>query len=299
MSRQESFLNDIWSAEPFASCSAPAKYVFRWSRANPACGLAGIYRIRPAQAALDTSLTVPVVERALVELQERGMVYFVDGVLWNVERIADFYTKTAQTAKSMAKDIKALPAAHPLRHAFLAYYGNRRCGFRPADALHDALVEMLAGEALPAPIGADGIPALVAAHTPAGAPVPVAPSRRAEQAEEIAAVWGHYLDHLRAIGRAEHHLPKLDGVRDLIVAALRVATVEECKLAIDGLFGDSWHRENERLGIRYALHGRRDRRRTDREQIDDMIGRAHRARAGGGQRTVSEAEIRRLAAEAA
>lgn len=297
MSRQQSFPDDIWSTEPFASCSANAKYLYRWSRGNPSCGMAGIYRFRPRQAVLDTGLTSAMIDRALDELRERGMVYVVDGVLWNVERVADLYTKTRQIAVSIAKDVKALPDDHPLRLVFLAYYAERRCGF-PRGVVQEALVEKLGAESIPASIEAVAIPALVTAAVPVALPQLPAAGKPANRREEVDAVWAHHLDHLRRIGRADHHLPRLEGVRDLIVAALRVATVDECKLAIDGLFADPWFRENDRLGIRYALHGRRDRRRTDREQIDDMIARAHRAR-DGGPRSLSEDEVQRLAAEAA
>ena len=88
-------------------------------------------------------------------------------------------------------------------------------------------------------------------------------------------VWRHYVAHrwpgyVRALPADE---------RRVIVAALRVATADECCEAIDGCWKSEWHQGGNPSGVKYValsqiLRGKQGGK-TTREQVDFMRGFIH------------------------
>lgn len=124
--RNENIDNAIWQDEPFALLSAAGKLTFVWSFTNQLCGMAGLYKVRLPQIELDTGQTRGTVLAALEELREHSMVFFLDGILWVVARVKRLVNTTPQIAKSIAKDVSLIPAAHPFRSAFLGWHWESR-----------------------------------------------------------------------------------------------------------------------------------------------------------------------------
>jgi hypothetical protein len=125
-------------------------------------------------------------------------------------------------------------------------------------------------------------PPRACAQVPVPVPVPDPPSSKERNAlaharthahareADVLAVWDHYVRVFAKNGNT-----RLDTHRPAIVAGLKVATVEECCRAIDGLALSQHHVDNGYTGLAYALRGRRGR--SDREQIEWHIERAERA----------------------
>lgn len=113
----------------------------------------------------------------------------------------------------------------------------------------------------------------------------------------IETVWRHYVAVMKPRGGRLEVVP--DQESRIIRDALKVATVEECKRAVDGCFGSDFHMKRgqyaRREGRRYAslshiLRGKQGIR-TTREQIDlflDIVGKS------GMQSRVSSEDAVRL-----
>lgn len=97
-------------------------------------------------------------------------------------------------------------------------------------------------------------------------------------------VWDHWL---AATGTRQ----KLDATRKVVIRnALKLRTVEQCCLAIDGLVSDPWWRENTpRLELRYALRGNHSKGQSDEDRIDNMIEKLKAS--AGGSSPLSDGEL--------
>jgi hypothetical protein len=56
VARREDFDNSLWSDPDFLVLSSDARLVYIWTWTNPRCGMAGIYKFAPSQAAAETGL---------------------------------------------------------------------------------------------------------------------------------------------------------------------------------------------------------------------------------------------------
>lgn len=284
MSRFEMVANDIWQDEPFCDLTTAGKLVYLWSFLNPACGMSGVYKARPELVALDTGLSPEDVAAALQELDDVDLLRSERGVLWVRARVKHLKAGGPTLAKSIARDVAALPVAHPIRVAFLDAYAGfawLRDELRPLvregadegpDGGHEGATESPVVEGNPdAPSG-----------PPAGGPMHLhvhgrrsrrdENARRAREAEDD--VWTHYLDTFYP--DRSGNLPKFDDTRRKIVAAaLAVRDAEQCKVAITGLSRSPHHNgQNDQgtryIDIRYALRGIGGRGETHEERIDRM-----------------------------
>ena len=109
---------------------------------------------------------------------------------------------------------------------------------------------------------------------------------------DFEAVWAHY-----QLTRPNGTQCKLDPARGrIIVEALKVRSVGECCLAIDGLFKSEYHVLNGYNGIKYALRG--GGRSPEAEDTIDRMGKIARgelvAAPRGGQRPSSGDLIDRI-----
>lgn len=124
MSRREDFDNALWSDPDFLALSSDARLVYIWSWTNPRCGMAGIYKVAHAQAALETGLTVDVIGSAFTELGAADFAFYEDNVVWVRTRARRLRTKSEQIAKSVRNDLLNVSDAHPLKARFMEMYGD-------------------------------------------------------------------------------------------------------------------------------------------------------------------------------
>lgn len=89
---------------------------------------------------------------------------------------------------------------------------------------------------------------------------------------DVEAVWAYYCDANTPV-----QTELTDSRRRLILAALKVATVDEIKLAIAGNRASSWHRERNRHALGDVLRPNRQRGETIRDRIDRFHADAERA----------------------
>ena len=123
MSRREDIDNGIWSDPDFEALTANAKLVYIWSFTNPRCGMAGVYKLPPRAAAIETNLTPDEFMAALAELAESRFVLYEDEVIWVRTRVRHIRTRSPQIAKSIRSDLDKLTPDHPLKAKFLKEYG--------------------------------------------------------------------------------------------------------------------------------------------------------------------------------
>lgn len=119
MPRREDIVNSIW--DELDDVENDALLLYLWSFTNPRCGMAGIYAV-PKRKLVEGRLQEDALDEALAQLSERGLLEYVDGVLWCRARVKRLNTKTEQIAKAIAKDLAEIPAGHPLFTAFYEAY---------------------------------------------------------------------------------------------------------------------------------------------------------------------------------
>ena len=124
MSRREDFDNALWSDPDFLALTPEARMTYIWSWTNPRCGMAGIYKVSLAQAALETGYSAETVERALVELAGAEFAFYERNVLWVRTRARRLRTKSEQIAKSIRSDLLNVADDHPLKARFLEMYAS-------------------------------------------------------------------------------------------------------------------------------------------------------------------------------
>lgn len=122
MSRREDFDNALWSDPDFLALSPEARMTYIWTWTNPRCGMAGIYKTAPVQAAMETGLSEEAVRGALVELGEAQFAFYVGNVLWVRSRVKHLRQKTTQIAKAIRNDLAKIADDHPLKAQFMATY---------------------------------------------------------------------------------------------------------------------------------------------------------------------------------
>lgn len=126
MSRREDVDNAIWSDPDFDAMTAEAKLLYLWSFTNQRCGMAGIYKVARRHMALETSVSDPILSRALAELEEARFVFYDGQVLWVRSRIKHLRTKTSQIARSIRKDVDKIDDDHPYKASLVEMYGDHQ-----------------------------------------------------------------------------------------------------------------------------------------------------------------------------
>jgi len=123
MSRREDLDNAIWSDPDFAELTGPAKLLYIWSFTNQRCGMSGLYKVSRGAMVFEISHPLPVIEAALVELEEARFLHYDGAVLWVRSRVKHIRTKTKQIAVSIANDVVKLHP-HPYTEWFLQAYSS-------------------------------------------------------------------------------------------------------------------------------------------------------------------------------
>jgi hypothetical protein len=312
----EQVQRSIWDDPPFSLLSADGKVLYWWTFTNASITSSGIYRTQEGMMLLHTRLTPARLAGAWEEVAGHRMAFFFDGYVWCRARVKNLRGVNARWALSIVREITRLPAGHPLRKAFVEEYRDHddlhRATTRDGEMLWstviretddaDPLERYSDGSPMASSGGADpnrdgesamgsethrrpiamghmyllsSSPRSRSSGTTASARGAVGRARDSTPDEQ--AVFEHYLDAFYPERRGSP--PKLETHRDHVAAALKVATVDECKLAIDGMAANPWWRENGRTEIRRALRGK-DRRETDRERIESMMQAAETHRRG-------------------
>jgi hypothetical protein len=124
VARREDFDNSIWNDPDFLALSSDARLVYIWTWTNPRCGMAGIYKLAPSQAAAETGLPEVRVRTALVELGEARFAFYEGNVLWVRTRVKHLRQKTKQIAVAVANDLRRISDSNPLKAQFLATYAH-------------------------------------------------------------------------------------------------------------------------------------------------------------------------------
>lgn len=124
MSRREDIDNAIWSDPDFLDLTAEGKLTYIWSWTNPRCGMAGIYKMAPALAQLETGYDEETLTRALDEIAQARFAYHQDGVLFVRTRVKHMRQKTEQIAKSIRGDLAKIDPAHPLRQLWIEEHAS-------------------------------------------------------------------------------------------------------------------------------------------------------------------------------
>jgi hypothetical protein len=87
--------------------------------------MAGIYKVAPAQAALETGYSADVVTAAFGELGASGFAFYEAHVVFVRTRCRRLRTKSQQIAKSVRNDLMAISDVHPLKAQFLSLYADQ------------------------------------------------------------------------------------------------------------------------------------------------------------------------------
>jgi hypothetical protein len=124
MPRREDFDNSLWSDPDFLALSSAARLTYIWTWSNPRCGMAGIYKLSPAQATLELGLDEATVTAALAELGEARFAFYEMNVLWVRSRVKHLRQKTTQIATAIRSDLARIPNGHPLKVQFVETYGK-------------------------------------------------------------------------------------------------------------------------------------------------------------------------------
>lgn len=124
MSRSEDFDNAFWDDPEVEELSAYATLLYIWSWTNRRCDMGGIYKVS-LRAMEHSKVPRDEIPAALDELIAAGFLFYEDGVLWIRSRVARLRSKSPTLAKSVAKDVARIPAAHPLRARFMDTYAEQ------------------------------------------------------------------------------------------------------------------------------------------------------------------------------
>lgn len=125
MGRREDFDNALWSDPDFLGLSSEARMTYIWSWTNPRCGMSGLYKVAPAQAALETGYAIDVVKAALEELGANEFAFYEANVMFVRTRCRRLRTKSEQIAKSVRNDLMGISDSHPLKAQFLSLYADQ------------------------------------------------------------------------------------------------------------------------------------------------------------------------------
>lgn len=122
--RREDHPNTIFDQHD--GLSNAAMLFLLWVTLNTRCGMAGIYRV-PARFLVEGRLNEDECVAALKELEDAGLIAYRDGVLWVRDRVAGLNNHSAQIAKSIVKDLRAVEGS-ALGIEFLNRYGSTLWG---------------------------------------------------------------------------------------------------------------------------------------------------------------------------
>jgi hypothetical protein len=124
VARNENVVNTIWDDLDHLSDDAFMLYV--WSFTNTKCGMAGIYPVT-RRTLIEGRFDDARLTAALAELAADDKLYYEQGVLWNKARVSNLsgYAEGKLSefiAKSIAKDLRVIPASNPLLAKFIERY---------------------------------------------------------------------------------------------------------------------------------------------------------------------------------
>ena len=270
----------LWDDDRFYSLTRDGKLVYLWMISCSPLNPAGIYKVRRDTIEGYTKVRGRALDTALDELERADLALYDGRRVFVVHRVkklrrAGLHPNRCRAIASILGDLRP---EHPMRVAFLERYGDERFSRSLAAALTDLRSETEGVRRQGESTSLDGpltegptvqfSPSSPSSKEDFGA---IARTRTREAAGDVQAVWDYYVAALGKNGNARLETHQAD-----IVAALRVATVEECCKAIDGLASSDHHRDGGWTQIRYALRGGGRGRGTDRQRIEAMIERAER-----------------------
>ena len=102
VSRREDIPNTFW--DDHDDLSTDALLLLIWSTTQPRCPMAGAYRC-PRRHLAEGRIPDDRLDDALLELRQKGLLFYEQKIVWNPERVERLHTRTAQIAKSIAKDL--------------------------------------------------------------------------------------------------------------------------------------------------------------------------------------------------
>lgn len=132
MARNEDFDNSFWDDDQLDRLTASPVLLYIWSWTNARCGMSGLYKVRQSTM-IESKVPEAEIPAALDALARENMAHHVNGWLWVRARTKRLRTKTPQMAKAVIKDLRKVPAGHPLLVAFMGEYGDASW-LRPAFA---------------------------------------------------------------------------------------------------------------------------------------------------------------------
>lgn len=126
MGRVDFIESELW--EEVEKLSPWATLLFIWSFSNSRGNSAGIFKVSRS-AMTESKVPRHKIDDALAELAQGRFVYYVDGVMWvraKAKRSTpkDKQAKNPKIASAIAKSVGRIDPGHPLRVAFIDYYGQ-------------------------------------------------------------------------------------------------------------------------------------------------------------------------------
>lgn len=126
MGRCDFIESEFW--EEVEDLSPWATLLFLWAFSNGKGNSAGIFKVSRASMT-ESKCPKHKIDDALSELAKARFVYYVDGVMWVRAKAKRSAPKKSQAsnpkiAKSIAGSVGRISATHPLRVAFIDYYGE-------------------------------------------------------------------------------------------------------------------------------------------------------------------------------
>jgi hypothetical protein len=249
VSRHEGIDNSIWADPTFEALTADAKLLYLWSFTNPACNMAGLYRVSTQRMHAETGLSSGKLERALAELRDRALAFYERQWLWVRTRVKYLRSRNPNMAKSIAHDLGRLGADDPLRHRFCDEYGDYPW---LSEAISGLVGESRSVEPKPETVSKqDGVVQCTATA------IATAPEEQEPQQGEVAEDFERWLEHHQRTTGLE--APRRGTQARANVAVMYRArraenyAAEDLELAVVGAFNDPYRRENGHYGCESVL----------------------------------------------
>lgn len=121
--RREDIINSFWDDEDVDQLGNNAVLLYLWSFTNPRCGLAGVYPCK-RRAICDGRLPNGRLDKALSELASGRFLYYIEGWIWVRARVKNLSGINPNMARSIVKDVEALPDRHEFVGAFWSEYAK-------------------------------------------------------------------------------------------------------------------------------------------------------------------------------
>lgn len=273
MSRNEDFDNAFWSQRVVEDLSAHATLFYIWSWTNTRCGMAGLYEVG-RRAMTESKVSSEDLDGVLAELSAARLAFYVDDVLWVVARVKRLRTKTVQMAKSIAKDVVAIDAAHPLRARWLEH--NREVSWLRA-ALSERGVNL--GQVLGEPHENTGVEPNVVNLTGTSPEVPLSGEGKGLRSTTTphgeSGVTRELIDGAIAILVARWE-PDEAAVENCAGMYPSVDLLQGCRLAVTWASDPSWEIDSCAATLRAAMN-KLDREKPKAEQKAERRGRRRAA----------------------